>query len=457
MNSRLRTSFVSASFLLAAAVHAQPQLKPIPGAPTLKPDLSHLQASIIDYNVWATGSARTSKSTSRIKQAFIAHTSKLTQVEANVAGAHNLKVSILRENGTSLGSATATASGDTATAKFDQAIALTPGEMYTVDFQNVGNATFYLADNDESYVFSQAVASGNLGADLNMKVTGMRPIVQTRPAPTKHALLILLENGGVKLDGIKELKDAQPKIEYWTCGSCKFESKKNENIQDLLGRVAQSLGNCMECVDPGKWHKESIPLDSWLKGFTDYALEETAKAVDLAVMGTSTCKYDKVVKCEDSAFTAENVLAKIDQLSKDYIIDIHVLSHGGPDSIVGYNNARLTPANFFTKIEERRAGGEPIQIRAVYQMNCFSGSLVAEWLAVGTDVVNGTKPDKLNMMPTQYFSFLQHWMNNEQFDTSVQKGFDDVKWYFDILYANAPQNVTSSQMFVHGDKNLRFK
>lgn len=457
MIRRHRYSFVTASFLLAAAVQAQPQLKPIPGAPVIKPDLSKLQATTSDYNVWATGDARTSRMTGRIKQNFIAHTSKVTQVEVNVAGAHNLRVSILSSNGATIGTATAAATGESAIAKFDEALPLTRGDIYTVDIQNTGNAKFYLAENNESYVFSEAMAPAALGADLNMKVTGLRPILQAYTAPTKRALLILLENGGVTLSGIKELKDAQPRIEYWTCGSCKFETKKGENLQEFLGRVAQSLGNCMECVDPGKWHKESIPLDSWLKGFTDYALEETAKAVDLAVMGTSKCKYDKVVKCEDSAFTAEGVLAKIDQLADDYIIDIHVLSHGGVDSIVGYNHANLTPANFFTKIEQRRAKGDPINIRAVYQMNCFSGSLVAEWLAVGTDVVNGTKPDKLNMMPTQYFSFLQHWMNNEQFDSSVQKGFDEVKWYFDILYAKEPQNVTSSQMFIHGNRNLRFK
>lgn len=454
MNRRLQTSLVTVSLLSAAA---QGQIKPISGNPNLTPDLGKLQTTVNSYNVWAAGNARTSKITNRLSQSFIAKSPTLSEISVNVANAHALKVSILRENGTQLATTLMTAAGETAIATFNPALTLTPGDIYTVEFQNTGNATFYLSENEEAYVFSNAIASGNLGLDVNMKVTGQRPIAAAQAAPTKRALVILLENGGVKLSGVKELKDACPKITYWTCGSCKFEGKKGENFGEFMARVAQSLGNCMECVDPKKWHDETVNLDSWFKEFSDFALEEVAKGITLATTGTSKCKYDKVIKCEDGDFNAASVLSTIDQLAPNYIIDIHVLSHGGPNTIVGYNNQTLTPANFFTKIEQRRARGEGINIRAVYQMNCFSGSLAAEWLAVGADVVNGTKPDKLNMMPPQYFGFLKHWMNGEQFDSSVQKGYDECKWFFDALYANKPSNVTDSKMFIHGNDNLRFK
>lgn len=454
MNLGLKTSL--ASILLAAAANAQ--VKPIPGGPTLKPDLGHLQTSINSYNVRATGESRTSRSMSELRQSFIARSSTLTDISVNVLGARSLKVNILRENGSQIASAPMTATGDTASAAFSPAVELTPGDIYTIEFRNSGNATFYFSENEEAYVFSNARSDGDVGLDVNMKITGSRPIAAAQPAPTKHALLILLENGGVKLDGVKALKDAAPKITYYTCGSCKFEGKKGEDFGQFMARVAQSLGDCLECVDPKKWHSETVCLDSWFKEFTDFALEEVAKGITLATAGTSKCKYDKVVKCEDNEFTPEGVLAAIDRLSDNYIIDIHVLSHGGPNAIIGYNSQALTPANFFTRIEQRRARGQHApSIRAVYQMNCVSGSLCAEWLAVGADVVNGTGEGKLNMMPPQYFGFLKHWMNGEPFDTSVQKGYDECKWFFDALYVNKPGNVSDSRMYIHGNDNLRFK
>jgi hypothetical protein len=354
-------------------------------------------------------------------------------------------------------------SGETGTATFDPDLSLTPGAFYTIEFKSSSEHTFYLAKDDESYVFSEAQRRNgneweNRNDDLNMKITGMRPLAVAQPAPTKRALLIMMENGGFLLDGVQEFSDSIPKLTFYTCGSCSFELRQNESFDQFLARVAGSLGNCMQCLDPSKWRRETRPLAGWLEGFTDYALEELAKSIDLATRGTSSCKYDRVVTCEDGDFTTDGVLAALDELADDYIVDIHILSHGGIDSIVGYNNHRLTPHGFFRQIEMRRTSGElPLHIGGVYQQNCFSGSLVAEWLAVGTKVVNGTDPSKLNFMPTQYFGFLKHWMNGERFDVSVQKGYDEAKPFFDLLYIQTPSNVTDSRMTVHGLKSLRFE
>ena len=53
-----------------------------------------------------------------------------------------------------------TAAGETAIATFSPALTLTPGDIYTVEFQNTGNATFYLSENEEAYVFSNAIDWG---------------------------------------------------------------------------------------------------------------------------------------------------------------------------------------------------------------------------------------------------------------------------------------------------------
>lgn len=458
---RSSLSFAAGLAMLAGHALAQPQIQPVPGLRRPELQIGRPQPVVTDYSVWAAGGDRTSVKAARVRQGFVARMNSLGRIEVNATGGGTLTAVVTGEGVTE--SAPVTISGETGTATFDPDLNLTPGAFYTVEFRSSGEHTFYLAKNDESYVFSEAqrrVGSewDNRNQDLNMKVTGTGRLTVAQPAPTRRALLIMMENGGFLLDGVQEFSDSMPRLTFYTCGSCSFELKQNESFDQFLSRVAGSLGNCVQCIDPGKWRKETKPLAGWLEGFTDYALEELAKSIDLATRGTSSCKYDRVVTCEDGDFTTDGVLAALDELADDYIVDIHILSHGGIDSIVGYNNHRLTPHGFFRQIEMRQASGEmPLNIGGVYQQNCFSGSLVAEWLAVGAKAVNGTDPAKLNFMPTQYFGFLKHWMNGERFDQSVQKGYDEARPFFDVLYIQTPQNVQDSRMFVHGLKSLRFE
>jgi hypothetical protein len=416
MLRRSMLSLASVLTSLASPAAAQSLLIAHRPAPEFDPVLK--TTSRLDYNVWSTGSDLATASRTRIQQGFIAHVSTLDSIEVNVSGGTTPIATVLGPTGIQVASIPMTVEDDTATALFEPGVPLKPGDFYTVRIQTATAAAFFGAKDNERYVFSEAEAirpgtastTDSLGFDLNMRIWGSAPFRPAAPAPTKRALLLLINNAGITLGGVQELRGSAPE-------------------------TTEEFG---------------------LKEFTGFTMEEVAKGISLATTGTSRGKYDKVVKCEDSQFTASNVLEALRSLD-NYMVDIHVLSQGSEDSIVGYNNARLNTTNFFRPIEERRARGESINIRAVYQMNGFSGSLVLEWLAVGADVVNGTGDGKLNMMPPQYFGFLKHWMNGEGFGASVNAGFDEIQWFFDVLYAKKPSSISDSRMFIHGNDNLRFR
>jgi hypothetical protein len=97
----------------------------------------------------------------------------------------------------------------------------------------------------------------------------------------------------------------------------------------------------------------------------------------------------------------------------------------------------------------------PLTLRSVYQMNCKGGSLVKEWQAVGSEVVNGTSPDKNNYMPSQYFHFMNHWMANKSFAKSTSESFKEAKLYFQIVYALQQELIPASYLYTKGNANIK--
>jgi hypothetical protein len=232
--------------------------------------------------------------------------------------------------------------------------------------------------------------------------------------------------------------------------------KKDEHITDLITRIIDKIGSNLQCLDPKNWKQRTIRFDGWVEGVTDYIIEEIAKAVSTATINTSAYRYDKVELMEDAQFTAPRVLAKLKQLAPDYEIDVHVLAHGGEDVIIGHDQKRLDQSNFFREIAAHNArSSKPIRLRAVYQMNCVSGTLIREWLECGAVVVNGTRDKLLNCMPTQYFGFLNHWLKGEQFDEAVRSGYEEAKPYMSMIFSGEPELIEDSRMVIHGSRNLR--
>lgn len=260
-------------------------------------------------------------------------------------------------------------------------------------------------------------------------------IVGKLPAgpPGKHALLVILENGGVMRNIDPALTNAlKVNIRTATCGNWEFELKAGESLPSLVQRVASQLAGNLNCLNPGNWLINTFNPYNWLDEQTDRALENAVKANN-SLLNTQT-RYDQVIVMEDANAVPSNVISVIRQFAPTHVLDIHVLTHGGAEFFSGYNGANFTNSSFFNVLKADRTAGKPLYIRAVYQMNCVSGTLKDNWTGLGAMVVNGTQSTNLNNMPHQYFHFLQRWLAVTGMSAASQKSFDDAAAYTRPVY-----------------------
>jgi hypothetical protein len=258
--------------------------------------------------------------------------------------------------------------------------------------------------------------------------------------PSKQALLIVLENGGVMDNVDPSLKSAlNHNIVTATCGDWEFTLAPGQSLGDMVQSIAgQLLGN-LTCIDPGNWQRTTFNPLTWLNQQTDYAIEAAVTANNSLVNTQS--RYDRVVVMEDADAVPARVLAMIRELAPEYVLDVHVLTHGGNEAFIGYNHTPFTESNFFGVLASERAAGLPLYLRAVYQMNCVSGTLKDNWRALGAISVNGTLQTYNNNMPHQYLHFLQKWLNGTGMGDGSQQSFTDAAFYSRPVYTLVGQGA----------------
>lgn len=273
-----------------------------------------------------------------------------------------------------------------------------------------------------------------------------------RPAPTRRALLVILENGGILRNVDSDLlQRLNVDITTATCGDWEFRLREGESILDLVARIAVQLMGNLACADWHRWKTQVFnPLD-WLNQRTDDWLEDFVKA-DNSLLHT-TARYDTVRIMEDEHARVEPVLTAIRYLAPDHVLDIHVLTHGGRNHFVGYDGEIFEKTRFFDVLQqEGRSGRLPLHLRTVYQMNCESGTLKDEWMALGADAVNGTRREELNNMPHQYFHFLRHWLEGTGMRDATSRAFREAAEYTRPIYdlIGRGGQVDTSELTVSG-------
>jgi len=275
---------------------------------------------------------------------------------------------------------------------------------------------------------------------------GLRPftpipgLIKQPAKPSKQALLIILENGGVMNNVDPSLKSALNRnIVTATCGDWEFTLAPNQSIVDLVQGIAGQLAGNLTCIDPRNWHQSVFNPLTWLNEQTDYALEAAVTANNSLVNTQS--RYDRVVVMEDADAVPARVLAMIRELAPEYVLDVHVLTHGTNEAFIGYNHTPFNDGNFFGVLASERAAGLPLYLRAVYQMNCVSGTLKDNWRALGAISVNGTLQTFNNNMPHQYLHFLQKWLNGTGMGDGSQQSFADAAFYSRPVYTLVGQGA----------------
>ena len=290
------------------------------------------------------------------------------------------------------------------------------------------------------------------GAKARIKLT---PVSGTLSRPTKKALIVVLENGGI-VKNLGQFHLELPKLRVATCKSFNFELKAGQNIGDLVGDLAAASFSSAECLNPFEIQK------NWtIMTLADFVDKESDRMLENGVKGTTSllraqARYNKVVVLEDGTATPAALIQKIGELARDHLIDIHILTHGGNNHFVGATN--FTGSSFFGPLKAKMVSGEiPLYLRAVYQMNCLGGTLRDEWLSLGVDVVNGTEGSKLNYMPWQYLEFLKEWLGGATFATSNQRAYDRSALVSDLVYTlvGHPGFAEDSRLPLTGNGSIR--
>lgn len=435
--------------------------------PPIRIPVSPKRDDVTHYDVWRTGSNQWNESLHLVRQPFIAAGTHLSEARINAGGTGDVKVRVFEDKPEAplLVNQRATLEADKdMTVTFDPPIPLTPGTIYYLEIRSAttnGKFTAYGSKQGADYAWSYVRRHNGdewlsqKDWDLNVRLNGwwenMPAAAKESSRPGKKALLVLLENGGIALDGVDEINDLKPDITIAKCGNFRFELGPDESIFDKIAQLWQTIGHC---ANPDNWSFDRLSFDEWWEPVSDYIAESISTAVASAVSGTTSRKYDKVVQLEDQDFTRDRVMEELKKLSKDYVVDIHVLCHGGDNVFIGYNNEGFSPSTFFIPLKQKMITGEiPLKLRAVYQMNCVSGTLVDDWQAAGAKVVNGTSGKLNNYMPTQYHHFLTHWLSGKKFKESVDSSFNEAKVYFGVIYIGDSSLVSDSKHTTHGDVN----
>ena len=214
-------------------------------------------------------------------------------------------------------------------------------------------------------------------------------------------------------------------------------------------------------LDPANWGRRTQDFEDWLDTTSDFLIEEIAKVA--RHQSAFSTRYDRVVVLEDHQVKPQTAIATIQELSQDHVVDVHVLTHGTTNQIIGIveggTTHRFTEDTFFGPLREAKEAGEPVWIRAVYQMNCNSGTLIDEWQSLGATTVAGTKlGDVSNYMPQQYIPFVNHWLADDTFQAATANAYQEARFVSADFYQVISQEeelMEHSELAVAGTATTR--
>lgn len=194
-----------------------------------------------------------------------------------------------------------------------------------------------------------------------------------------------------------------------------------------------------------------VSLPPWAMAVVDFVAEEYVKSV-LRLHGVYR-RYDRVLILEDARATGKELRAALVSLSGAFVLDVLVLAHGGPDSIIGYGGEEITARTFASLIALAQANPGLLNLRAVWQMNCHGVTMLQTWRALGARSVSGTPG--VNWLPEPALSlFLRRWLRGEPFSLAVKQSGRAAEQLWQRVYGRPSgrthPNLESSRPIVYG-------
>ncbi|MCK6575777.1 RICIN domain-containing protein [Myxococcota bacterium] len=238
-------------------------------------------------------------------------------------------------------------------------------------------------------------------------------------APRARALLVLMENGGM-VAGLP-INDGFLLPEFTCQGITLRDVSTAWDAVNLLRRTMRNPP--VACLNAGNWVQTSTTPAAFAQRFVDFSSETIGRAFVESRVGGA---YELSDVIEDAAFNPDFVREYLRQLSASYVVDIHVLAHGNGTGFGG------SGSTFTTDVIRGFRDIPGLDLRAVYQQNCYGSALNAAWLDAGADVVSGTAG--INYMPSGYGPFLDAWVAGADFNTAVMNAFAAERPAYDRVY-----------------------
>lgn len=202
-----------------------------------------------------------------------------------------------------------------------------------------------------------------------------------------------------------------------------------------------------------------MTLPRWAMALIDWVSEEYTKLA-LRVHGVHR-RYDRVVILEDEHANGPELAQALVRLSPTHRVDLLLLAHGLPGQVVGFCGREMVGPDTFNALRAVRAADPgALDLRVVWQMNCYGASLVPVWVELGADAVNGSVG--VNWLPEPTLSlFLHAWLAGRPFSEAVARSHHRAHRAWRRVYRPRPgghdhPRLASSRVYVAGRSDPDF-
>lgn len=158
--------------------------------------------------------------------------------------------------------------------------------------------------------------------------------------------------------------------------------------------------------------QETVPLGLALEGYDRSVLLHHKTDAGPFEVSAADEKHASVVDIPTEA----NLIRQMNDLgSAGYQVDLYVFSHGGPGKFLvsrgTYGDSAWASGAYL------QSHITPLNMRAVWQCNCYGKSLNATWRRLGAKVSMG--PRLVNFYPTRFSGFAKAWASGKAFGVSL--------------------------------------